>query len=431
MNRLHVRSTTSGGIDNPRSVPSRLRDVAEQDRWEQELRRVLTGRAAQAPPLRPDLAGRVLARARRSARRRSVAGIAAVVCLTMVSTGILIPDWWSAEQRRLGAVSGAVEKTEEYIRPSLLLPSDERLAETLAVDVLREVPNRGVVFSTAWGEQYELAQVGQVQAAQRLETGWVVASGQPGSQRLSWVDPPSPPISLLAGLDQLVLDGDRVAWLKLGVLATARVVDGELVERVTTTLTGDGVELVGLLGSRVLLRQFDEDGVQWDFWDPARGPYRPAWSGYPVAVFGLLPDGERAVGLVPDPTGEGGVCLAALALTSWSEAAATRCLPAGSTPFGPAVISPDRRLMLVASEGGGVLLVQLDQLFDAEADPVVPVPGMSWPGLAPVWLGGDRVLWTEGNQLVVLWPERLLQGSARALETAVLKNSWLVVAGRH
>lgn len=433
MNRAQRPGATGPGqVDNLDRTSRRLSGVAEGEAWEHELRQMLASQASQLPPPRSELVTEVVGRARRSARRRNLARLATVVGATVLATGVLMQDWQPPGEPYFGAVTGRVgEPVAEQVEESVRMSADHRLAVELSVQLLAEGADGGTVLATAQGELIALRQIRQVRSAHQVGDGWAVVSGQPGTLQLWWASHDQRPVSLLTGLDAVVVDGDRVAWQRLGVLAAARLVGGQLTGRVTTTGTADGELPVGMLGRSVLLRRFDlATGTWWDTWDPDLGAYRPSWTQTAQRVYGMLPDGDGALGLVSGPTGgDDPTCLASLDVRRRFEVGRTRCLSLSLEPAAPAVISPDRRLLLATTDTGQLALVQLEQLFDLAVDPVLPLPDAPAPDTPPVWLGSDRVLWTASDQLVVLWPHRLVAGLPTALETVPLTGSAPVAVG--
>lgn len=421
------------GKDNPPTDPSRLFDVADRGGWEDELRRCLADRAAEAPHTRTDLAGTAIRRARRTHRRRAVAGLAAVVVATVLATGGWLHSWHNPGPSEYGAITGLVgEQTPSPApEPTVGLVTDEQLAAELSVDLLGDGVAGGVVLATAAGEMVDLAGVQRVASAQRVGDGWVAIGGQDGLLRLWWLAEGREPVSLLAGMDAVVADGQRVAWRRGPLLSAAALSpDGELTGRVSTTAP-DGGQPVGFLGPAVLLRRTDENGVaSWDVWSPAEGDYRRGWSEEVVRVFGSLPDGS-AVGLVPERSGaqegDGGdagerLCLARLDVARSLAVTATECLTGALADElvveGPAAVSPQGR-WLVSGGATAPLLVDLVRLFQPAGSAqaggaVVSLHGVAQPTSTPRWLGSERVLLPSEDHLVQLRPDQLVDAGPDA-----------------
>jgi hypothetical protein len=416
--------------DNLEPAAPRLLDVAEGDRWEAELRRSLTERAGRVRPSGVDLAGAVIARARRVRRRRQAAGLAAVVMGTVLATGV----WWhdSRPEEGNGARFEAVTDLAEApvagdesppVQPPQLA-TDQAVPATVSADVIGDGTDGGVVLATDEGQVLDLGPIRQVVSARRIGDGWAVVSGGTGTARLWWVQPDRRPVALLAGMDAVVVDRERVAWRRGAVLSAATLSpDGELTQRVSTAAPeGDGLP-VGFVGGVVLLTGTDPGG--WDTWDPARGDYRPAWTRDVIRVYGTLPDAATAVALVPPEPGAEGSCLARL--DAKLVASQVRCVPETLPADGPAAISPEGR-WLVTGSVADALLVDLAEAFGAWPErAVVPVAGVPGPATTPIWLELDRVLFTTSDSLVQVWPDRARAGGPDAVDEIPLRGTQLLV----
>jgi hypothetical protein len=420
--------------DNLAAGSSRLTGVADRDPAQAELRRCLSERAAAVPtvPAFPtDLAGAVIARGRRARRRRTAGRLVAVVGATVLATGGLWQVWQPAADPQFGAVngfSGDPFLDREQAEPPQLA-ADDQLAAQLPADVLGDGAGGGTVLATAGGDAIDLRRVTSVIAAERVDGGWAVISGEPGRMRLWWAIAGQAPRSLLTGMDAIVMQQRRVAWQRGGVLAVATLAGGQLADRVTTLGLDGGAQPAGLLGPTVLLRRPGPDGSQaWDTWDPARGDYRPRWTEQVLRVYGLLPDGAGALGLIPPPAGGERPCLARLDLRRGLAPAQTRCPVAALAAGGPAALSPQQRWLFTTADGEPAL-VALTGLFEAAAAPVIPIAGVTEPVTAAVWLGPERAVLTAGQQLLQVWPERLAGGAPAAVEQFPLTGTPPVVVG--
>ncbi|QSB14067.1 hypothetical protein JQS43_21420 [Natronosporangium hydrolyticum] len=410
--------------------PRRLPDVADRQEWEQQLRRSLGDQAARVPGARRDLAGAAISRARRGQRRRTLAGIAAVVVATVLATGAGIHSWPEPTGSELGAVSGLFgERGPASPTPqpetAAGLAVDEDLATDLATAVVGPGTTGELVLSAADGSVIELTGVRQVHAVARVDDGWAMVGGEPGRKRLWWVRPGQSPVSLLTGMDAVVIHGDQVAAQRGRLLSVAMLVAGELVGRVSTTGPADG-RPVGLLHDAVLLQRTTDPG--WDIWQPAAGDYQPTWNSELRHVYGALSDGGSALGLLPagaNPDGDiegdadGDIdadaqCLARLELADRLRVVETRCLPralVGDLLDGaPAAASPQGRWLITAGVGEPVL-VDLAAAFDAPQSSVsIPLVGLAQPKAAPLWLTSDRALLDTGDGLLEVRPSQLATG---------------------
>lgn len=421
--------------DNPRSDPTRLFGVAEPEAWESEVRGCLADRAAGPAPLpRNDLAGTAIARGRQRQRRRQLAGLVAVVGATVLATGALMQGLPGGGGGQPGPASGvigdpAIERSGDPDEPTTLA-GDPALAVTLAVDLVGAADaGEGPVLATGDGRMLDLSAIGEVVSAHRVGEGWAVVSGGSGTARLWWVRARQPPKPVLAGMDQIVVDQARVAWRRGAVLAAAQLSgDGELRNRSTTAAPdGDG-RPAGFLGETVLLAGSDPGG--WDTWHPG-GDYQPGWNAQVVRVYGELPDGESAIGLVrPEPDADQ-PCLARLDLQRKLAPTEVRCQAGELSADAPAALSPEGDwLITVGGAGGGagtgpVLVDVAEALADRPA--VTPVRSLSSLAGPPVWADPARALVRSGDRLVRVDSERLHTGAPNAVEKFDRSQGVLVV----
>lgn len=391
--------------DNQPHRSSRPLDVAPDGKslgeLEQAVRRSLADQAAGVRPSGADLADVAVARVRRLRRRHTLLGLAALVVATVVASGVLL-DWSADRNERyapttellLDAPTTAPPRPQESAR----LAADDGLPAELSAQLIGAGAGGGAALAGADGSVVGLGQIGEVVAAHRIGAGVAVVSDAGGVRRLWWVESERGLRLVLTGLDAVVVDGARVAWRRGVLLATETLSpSGELANRVVTTAPAGGGLPVGFLGEAVLLA--GEQG--WDTWNPAAGAYQPSWSSRVAQVYGLQPDGV-AVGLVPDPAGGGGSCLARLVVEPELAPAETGCVATSLTADRPAALSPDGRWLLAVADGATVLI-------DLTAPPAGAerlVEEAPAPVATPVWLAADRVAFLAGGgDLVQLWPE--------------------------
>jgi hypothetical protein len=388
--------------DNQPHRSSRQLDVAPDGKGlEEAVRRSLAGQAAGVRPSGADLAGVAVARVRRLRRRHTLLGLAVLVVATVVASGVLLD--WSADRRDryaptttellLDAPTTAPARPHEPAR----LAADGELPAELSAELIG-AGTGGAVLAGADGNVVGLGQIGQVVAAHRIGAGVAVVSDAGGVRRLWWVESEQGLRLVLTGLDAVVVEGARIAWRRGVLLATETLsADGALSGRVVTTAPAGGGLPVGFLGDAVLLA--GEQG--WDTWNPAGGAYQPTWSTRVARVYGAQPDGVP-VGLVPDPSGGGGSCLARLVVEPELAPADSGCVATSLTPDRPAALSPDGRWLLAVGDGATVLVDLTAPAAGAERL-VEEAPA---PVATPVWLAADRVAFVAvGSTLVQLWPD--------------------------
>ncbi|SCE83220.1 hypothetical protein GA0070214_102366 [Micromonospora chaiyaphumensis] len=394
-------SRTSGDCDNRTGGPKRQLPVTE-DELERALRQTLAGRVATSRPLAADPAGAALRRARRTARRRTLTGLAlAGVATVLVTTGMA----------QLGGPSG------HGGTPTVVLGDPDGFSPSPLPTTASPVPGPGPVraeldlivgswLDTSGGERRELTGVSGVERAQRVPDygGWLVTSAATAAGRTLWWVPPngSDPQVLLAGADAVVVstDGRQVAWRDGGYLAAAGVVGGQLVASTRTTAPA-GATPVGFAGDAVLIRQPDHGGV---------GVWRRSAGGTPgganrdvLTVYGTLPDG-RVVGLVSAGTPRR-PCVALLDPTRDLAPLRTGCGPAVATD-GLGGVSADGRWLLLNARTSALLVDLAGLGAGATSHPAGPaVAG------AVAWTRSGAALHVDATGgLVRVRPDRVLAG---------------------
>jgi hypothetical protein len=390
-----------------------------------EVRTSLAGQAERVRYSRPDLAGTAIVRAGRARRRRTVVGLAAVLLGTLLATGALLQDW-TADDAGGGSEYSAVTGQRDGVTPGPTPPptegvglaADQAVPDEVSADVVGGADGGGLVLATTDGQRLDLAPVRQVDSAHRLGDGWALVGGDPGITRLWWVTAGQEPRSLLAGMDAIVVQQGQVAYQRGALLATGRLsADGQLYDEVSTAAPqGDG-QPVGFVDDSVLMSRTGSTG--WDTWHPASGDYQPTWTDQVIRVYGPIPDGPAAVGLVPPEPGARGACLARLdkELVASQVSCVSEELPAEA----PAAVSPQGRWLL-ASAPEDPVLVDLTDVFDPQrkAAAVTALTEVGGPAATPVWLGADRVVFATDDSLIQLWPDRLRAGAADAVQQVPL-----------
>jgi hypothetical protein len=409
--------------------------MAERRPGEGEVRRCLTDQAAAVGAARADLAGIALARGRRARRRRQAAGLVGVVGATVLATGLFVQVWQGPSGGEIGPATGLVgdpvtgePDARRSPTQSPRLADPPALAAGLAVDLIGEGASGRMVLATGAGDPMDLGPVEDVVSAHRVGQGWAVVSGQPGTTRLWWVSPQREPVPLLAGMDSVVVERARVAWRRGALLATGSLSGrGELERRAGTAApAGDG-QPVGFLGSVVLLARTEPAG--WDIWQPARGDYAPAWTDRLLRVYGAVPGGQAAVGLVPPEPGAGGPCLARLEVGQRLVPVQVGCPTTGPAAAGPAALSPDGRWLIAGGrgDGAGPVLVDVVAALAERPGAVVRVPGLARPAGRPVWLDPEQALVPTADGLVRVVPEALLAGGPGGVQVVASGAGLLVV----
>lgn len=413
--------------DNPEPGHRRPSDVRDTD-WEAELRRCLAERAGGAPTPRSDLASSVLTRGRRIRRRRNLAGAVAVVVATLSVSGALTEVWGNRSGgSELRPVTEVAVDPDVVASPSPRLAADPHLPGVLGADLLAVGVSGEPVLAGPDGGLTELPELGPVVSAHRTGEGLAVVAGEPGRLRLWWVEPTRPPAALLAGMDAIVVHQGQVAWRRGTSLASAALAGGEITDRVMTSLPEPDIELAGLTGATVVLRQAGpESPGAWDVWHPDRGDYLPTWESRVDWVYGPVGDSGQLLGLAPTDRpgagdGPGDTCL------TWWELDAgpgpefaptrTRCLPTELSGTGPGAVSPDGR-WLVAGATAGVVLVDLAALVEErpEPDAVTVLTGEVAPTGVPVWLTAEQVVLPADGELVRVWPLRVAAADPAGVE---------------
>jgi hypothetical protein len=390
---------------------------------EHQVRSSLADQAGQVRHSRLDLAGTAIVQAGRARRRRNVVGLAAVLLGTLLATGALLQDW-NGDDAGGGSGYSAVTGQRDGVTPGptplpppteeVGLAADQTVAAEVSADVVGGGEGGGLVLATSDGQRFDLAPARQVDSAHRVGDGWAVVGGDPGITRLWWVTADQEPRSVLAGMDAIVVQQGQVAYQRGALLATGRLSgDGQLYDQVSTTAPqGDG-QPVGFVDDSVLMSRTGSTG--WDTWHPASGDYQPTWTDQVIRVYGPVPDGPAAVGLVPPEPGAGGACLARLdeELVASEVSCVTQELPAEA----PAAVSPQGQWLL-ASAPQDAVLVDLTDVFDPQkkAAAVTALTEVAGPAATPVWLGADRVVFATDDSLIQLWPDRLRAGEADAVQ---------------
>jgi hypothetical protein len=340
-----------------------------------------------------------------------VLGLASVIAATVLATGGLLHDWQGPGSGDVGLATGRIggPVTAAPEPEPARLASHPDLASELAVDVIGEAAAGGLVLATGDGRTLDLGPISKVVSAHRVGDGWAVVSGHPGTTRLWWVSAGERPVSLLAGMDSIAIDGERVGWRRGSLLFAATLSgQGELAERVTTTAPdGDG-HPVGFVGQAVLLARSEPAG--WDIWQPAAGDYQPAWTGRVIRVYGELAGGQAALGLVPPEPGASGPCLAELDPGRGLAPARAGCLPGGLSAAGPAALSPRGRWLITTQEGAGTVLVDVTAALAEQPSAVTEVPDLPAPAGPPVWVDPEQALVPTADSLVRVVPEQLFAG---------------------
>lgn len=397
------------------------------------MRRCLTDQAAGVRSSRIDLAGAAIVRGRRARRRRQAFALASVIGATVLATGVVLQDWPGTGDGA-GPAAGVIiepvptDPSLDQLDPPPRLAGRPGLPAELAVDLVGAGAAGGLVLAASDGRTLELGPVRDVISAHRVAGGWALVSGHPGTTRLWWVGQDDPrPVSLLAGMDSIVMERARVAWRRGAMLSTATLSgEGALQDRVDTTApAGDG-HPVGFAGPTVLLARVEPAG--WDTWRPDRGGYTQAWTGRVLRVYGGAPDGAAAVGLVPPGAGADGPCLARLDPERRLAPTDRSCPPGGLSADGPAALSPHGRWLITTAAGaGGPVLVDVGDVRAGQPVPVIAVPELASLVGRPVWVDPEQALLPGPDRLVRVVPERLFAGDPAGVEVVPLPGGQALV----
>ncbi|MET8906637.1 hypothetical protein [Micromonospora sp. NPDC004551] len=395
-----------------------------EDELERALRQTLAGRVATSRPLSADPAGAALRRARRTARRRTLTGLAlAGVATVLVTTGMA----------QLGGPTG------HGGTPTVVLGDPDGFSPSPLPTATSPAPGRGPVraeldliigssLDTSGGERRELTGVSGVERAQRVPDygGWLVTSAATPAGRTLWWVPPngSEPQVMLTGADAVVVsaDGRQVAWRDGAELAAAGVVGGQLVAG-SRTAAPEGAVPIGFAGDAVLIRQPDHGGVS--VWRRSAGGTPGRANRDVLTVYGTLPDG-RVVGLVSAGSPRQ-PCVALLDPARDLTPVRTGCGPAVATD-GLGGISADGRWLLLNAARRNALLVDLAGLGGAAAThPAGPAVAGS-----VAWTRSGAALHVDATGgLVRVRPDRVLAGerpTAYALDGVAPDERLVVVA---
>jgi hypothetical protein len=401
------------------------------------LRQSLAQAAAGIRPARADLAGRVTVAGRRRRVARAPVAALSVVAATMVASGVL----FHAPEPTVSPYYGValVEPTPQSTpAPSSTVERPARTADPMPeLDgrVGRIVPDAGagdlgasLVLASNDGTGIDLRHVRGVVAAYRIGSGWALVTGG-DHPRLYWVSEREPPTLVLAGLDALAVDRAQVAWRRGPAMSTATISPaGKLEDRVEVRTAEDSRDPVGFLGEAVLLRDPDASAAPWGIWRPAHDDYRPFLPTQVAEIFGTLPDGRTAVGLIPVGAGR---CLALLDVDQGLTVGKTACLPLVPASGHPVVVSPDGRWLIAtaattAETAGGLdadnpprgatVLVDLTAAFAGSADAVTEVEGVPGPSGRALWPDAATVIYPADGGVVQLRPAALVAGGEDAAE---------------
>lgn len=395
-------SRPSRPCDNRTDTPERPFPV-RQDELERALRETFARRVAAPGPLAVDPAGVAIRRANRTARRRTVAGLAlAAVATAVVTTGMAQLREQPGHRGTPTVVLGDPRGVSASPLPTAARPAPPAKGPVRAeVDMII-----GGWLETSGGERREVA-VGPVDRAQRVPDhgGWLITSAATAAGRTLWWLPPNGSAAqvLLAGADAVAVapDGRQVAWRDGPDLVAAGLVGGQLVATVRTTAPEAAVP-VGFAGDAVLVRQPGQAGFA--AWRRSAGGLSSQAERSVLNVYGALPDG-RVVGQVSAGAPRR-PCLALLDPARGLAPAGTSCGPALSTD-GRGGVSADGRWLLVNGAGKDALLVDLRTLgSDLSTRPAGPaVSG------AVAWTSGGTALHVDGaGGLVRVRVDRVLAG---------------------
>jgi hypothetical protein len=433
--------------------------VKAQADLEQAVRRSLAGAASGVRPTGADLAGRAAAVGRRRRRVRGAGSALAIVATTMVASGLVLhhPEPTINPYLGIAVVDPVPHPTDADIPAPAPAARPMPALDGHAGRIATAANGTGLVLSTGQGSDIDLRHVRGVVSAHRIGDGWAVVTGgnHPG---LYWLTAQNSPTLLLSGADTVVLERERVAWRRGSTLSVATIsATGRLEQRTDRELAGAAEAPVRFLGDRVLLGvsppKADPGAGVWGVWRP--GDDEVGVTTVVVEVFGALPDGRDAVGLVPV---SGQTCLATLDAAQALRVGRTACLPLLPAAGYTAALSPDGRWLVgtadapaggpgpspevpdgvVVVDGAGspagarvtrmvTVLVDLFAAFSGAADAVTEVHGVPGPTGRAVWPDSATVLYPADGAVVRLAPEQWLAGSSGAVEVLAHGGDSLVL----
>ncbi|WP_231921225.1 hypothetical protein [Micromonospora auratinigra] len=373
-----------------------------EDDLERALRDTFAGRVGTSRPFAADPAGVAIRRARRTGRRRALAGLAlAGVATALVTTGMAQLGGPTGHGETPIVVLGDPRGDTPTPLPATPRPATGPVRAELDLLI-------GSRLETSSGEQRELTGVGPAERAQRVPDrgGWLVTSAVTAAGRTLWWVPPngSPPQVLLAGAEAIAVaaDGRQVAWRDGADVRAAGLVAGQLLAT-TRAAVPAGVVPVGFAADAVLLRQPGRGGFR--LWDRSAGGQPGKVRPEVLDVYGTLPDG-RVVGEISTGTPRR-ACLALLDPARDLAPVRTGCGLQLATDS-PAGVSPDGRWLLVNGRTAALLV-------DLRALDATVTAHPAGPALAAgaVWTSAGVALYRDAaGRLVRVRPDRVVAGEA-------------------
>ena len=347
----------------------------EQDGLERAVREVFSRQAGTPHATVLDPAEAVIRRANRIQRRRAVAGMGlAATAIIVVSAGAMQLGHEPPPSRSAVVIGERDQLPAVTLAPTVSPPTADTGVPFAEVDLVV-----GETIATAQGGRVTIVGAGRIERAHRLSDGrgWLAVSAPGLAGRFLWAVAPTGAVQvLLAGADEIVLDaeGRQVAWKQGAVLASARIVNGELASTARTEAPAEAVPL-RFVGGAVLVR-LAPDRPGHVLWRLHPGAFDPGTDQSTSRIFGALPDG-RLVGEVV--TGKSGAtCLTLLDPARGLAPTGPECGP-GLDGDGLGSVSPDGRWLLAngrSEDGPKALLVDLARL-DESVEPVVAGPPIS------------------------------------------------------
>ncbi|RUL92573.1 hypothetical protein [Verrucosispora sp. FIM060022] len=345
----------------------------EQDGLERAVREELSRRAAMPHATVPDPADAVIRRAKRIQRRRAVTGMSfAAVAMVMVSAGATQLGQEPPPNGTRVVIGEREQPPEVTWTPTVPAPSPANGTPLAEVDLVL-----GEAIATAQGRRVSIAGVGRIERAHRLADGrgWLVVSAPGLAGRFLWAVSPTGAVQvLLAGADEIVVDaeGHQVAWKQGSVLASARIINGELSPAARAEVPAEAMPLRIVEGAVLVRLAPDRPGHA--LWRLHPGVFEPGTDRSTSRIFGALPDG-RLVGEVVTGTA---TCLTLLDPAGGLAPTGPECGPRLDGD-GLGSVSPDGRWLLAngrSDDGDKALLVDLARL-DRSVKPVVAGPAIS------------------------------------------------------
>jgi hypothetical protein len=314
----------------------------------------------------------------RAVRRRRVATAAGLAALAIVAGSFALN------------AAGPGGTTNQHVGST---PSAAATPSGVGVDVLDHNELR-----TTDGRTIELTDVDREKPWMvRVPVGWLYSSTAGGTRLLR----PDGTVIALAGLPPapaVSADGRSVAWADGTTASVAKLTADGVRDRVSTPVPAKTLVRTWI-GQRVVLGQPSGTGccdMGQDVWDPAKGAFVPHWAADIAPLYGPVPDGGHAVGLVKaaasgEPPTPG--CLAVLDGVRDLSVTSQTCVPGLVWNRGGGTLSPDGRHLAEPRSGTRTEPDSLMIIDVATGNVVRECPGRD----AAVWEDNSHLLAADAD----------------------------------